>query len=374
MKSHKHLYDELISEENIELAIKNASRGKRNRIIMKEMYNDPERWAPVIRRWMANFKNPVHHPVKIYDGISRKKRTIICPTNKEQVIHHAICNVLKPIFMKGMYEHSYGSIPDRGGLAGKKVIEKWLKNPKNCKYVLKMDIHKFFDSVPHDILKAKLKRLIKDERFLNLLFTIVDETKIGLPLGFYTSQWLSNWYLQDLDHYIKEELHATHYIRYMDDMVVFGSNKRELHRMQKSIEEYLNNNLGLEMNPKWQVYRFIHFDKRKQKYVGRDLDFMGFRFFGFKTIMRKSIMYKASKKAKRTAKKNRINDYDCRQMLSYLGWLDHTDTYNFYLERIKPYVVIKRMKRRVAAEDKRKEKERRLLNDLEKSGISGKTD
>lgn len=60
-------------------------------------------------------------------------------------------------------------------------------------------------------------------------------------------------------------------------------------------------------------------------------------------------------------------------MLSYLGWLDHTDTYNFYLERIKPYVVIKRMKRRVAAEDKRKEKEMRLLNDLEKSGISGKT-
>lgn len=84
-------------------------------------------------------------------------------------------------------------------------------------------------------------------------------------------------------------------------------------------------------------------------------------------------MYKASKKAKRTAKKNRINVYDCRQMLSYLGWLDHTDTYNFYLERIKPYVVIKRMKRRVAAEDKRKEKEMRLLNDLEKSGISGKT-
>ena len=285
-----------------------------------------------------------------------------------------LCNILKPIFMRGMYEHSYGSIPERGGLAGKKVIEKWIKNDrKNCKYVLKMDIRHFFDSVPHDILKRKLNRIIKDEKFLAILFEVINETEIGLPLGFYTSQWLANWYLQDLDHYIKEQLGAVHYIRYMDDMVVFGSNKRKLHKMRNDIARYMNDELGLEMKSNWQVYRFDHFDAKKGKRVGRDLDFMGFRFFCDRTVMRKSIMFKCTRKARRMAKKEHINVYDARQMLSYLGWLDHTDTYNVYLEYVKPAVNIKKLKRRVSADDKRKEKERKLINELEESGKRNQT-
>ena len=75
-----------------------------------------------------------------------------------------------------------------------------------------MDIRHFFDSVPHDILKAKLRKSIHDEKMLDLLFGIIDVTEVGIPLGFYTSQWLSNWYLQGLDHYIKEKLSAAHYM------------------------------------------------------------------------------------------------------------------------------------------------------------------
>lgn len=374
MKTYKSLYGSYISPDNIREAIINASKGKRNRQIMRDMYLEPEKWIPIIQRWNENFKNPPHHPVQIYDGISRKQRIIICPTNKEQVIHHMLCNILKPIFMRGMYEHSYGSVPERGGLAGKKVIEKWIKNDrKNCKYVLKMDIRHFFDSVPHDILKRKLNGIIKDEKFLAILFEVINETEIGLPLGFYTSQWLANWYLQDLDHYIKEQLGAVHYIRYMDDMVVFGSNKRKLHKMRNDIARYMNDELGLEMKSNWQVYRFDHFDAKKGKRVGRDLDFMGFRFFCDRTVMRKSIMFKCTRKARRMAKKEHINVYDARQMLSYLGWLDHTDTYNVYLEYVKPAVNIKKLKRRVSADDKRKEKERKLINELEESGKRNQT-
>lgn len=366
MKSYRHLYEEFISSENILEAIINASRGKRNRAIMREMYFDTDYWTPIIQRWALTFKNPVHHPVEIYDGITRKKRTIVCPTNKEQVIHHMICNILKPIFMKGMYKHSYGSIPERGGLAGKKAIEKWLKHDrKNCKYVLKLDIKKFFESVPHDILKANLRRIIKDEAFLKILFEVIDASEVGLPLGFYTSQWLANWYLQGLDHYIKEELGASHYIRYMDDMVIFGSNKRKLHRMKQEIEKYLNEKLGLQLNRKWQVFRFDHI--KEGKHYGRDLDFMGFRFFCDRTIMRKSIMLKASRKARHMKKKRRVNVYDCRQMLSYLGWTSHTNTYGFYTEYIKPNVTVQRLKRRVSADDKRKDKERKRLYGMEKS-------
>lgn len=252
LKTYKNLYDKFISDDNIAKAINNASRGKRNRKIMKLMYINPIRWIPIIRKWAENFTNAPHIPVQIYDGIKRKKRFIIVPTNKEQVVHHMLCNILKPIFMKGMYEHSYGSIPGRGGTSAKNQIVKWIRKDKSgCKYVLKMDIHKFFDSISHDILKHKLSKLIKDTEFLRILFIVIDVTDKGLPLGFYTSQWLSNWYLQDLDHYIKEKLHAKYYVRYMDDMVIFGSNKKKLHKIQDAIACYLSENLDLSLNPKW---------------------------------------------------------------------------------------------------------------------------
>lgn len=208
-----------------------------------------------------------------------KKRTIIVPSTIEIVVQHSVVQVLMPIFMKGMYQHSYASIPNRGAHKAKKYIEKWIrKDPRNVKYCLKMDIRHFFESIPHDILKTKLKNIIRDEKMLDILYKIIDTTEQGLPLGFYTSQWLANWYLQELDHYIKEQLHAKYYVRYMDDMVIFGSNKRELHKMLEAIRDYLNEELKLEIKDNWQIFRFDYTDK-KGNHRGRDLDFMGFRFF-----------------------------------------------------------------------------------------------
>lgn len=180
---------------------------------------------------------------------------------------------------------------------------------------------------------------------LDLLYKILDITETGLPLGFYTSQWFSNWYLQELDHYIKEELHANYYSRYMDDMVIFGNNKKTLHRMRKSINDYLNTKLGLELKGNWQVFLF------DWKGRGRDLDFMGFRFYRNRTILRKSIMYKATRKASKISKKAHPTIYDVRQMMSYLGWIDCTDTYQMYHCWIKPMVCFQRMKRYISKHD-----------------------
>lgn len=234
----------------------------------------------------------------------------------------------------------------------KLVIEKWIRiDPKNCKYVLKMDIRHFFDSIPHDRLKAKLKKTVHDEKMLELLFRIIDVTEVGIPLGFYTSQWLSNWYLQGLDHFIKEQLCAVHYMRYMDDMVIFGSNKRVLHRMRQAISDYLEMELGLELKANWQVFRFSYGNNQ-----GRDLDFMGFRFYRNRTILRKSIMYKATRKARKISKKEKATILDARQMLSYLGWIDCTDTYLMYRKWIKPCVSFQQLKRKVSRYDKYDEK------------------
>ncbi|MCM1232026.1 MAG: reverse transcriptase/maturase family protein [Ruminococcus flavefaciens] len=278
MKSYNHLWELYLSEENIMIAIQNSSKGKRNRKKVKKIYENPEDYVEYFQEYGEYFHNYKHIPIDIFDGISRKKRQIIVPEYDEQVIHHMATNILIPIFSKGMYEHVYGSLPKRGAHAAKKRIEKWIqKDPKNCKYCLKMDIKKYFNSIPHDILEAKLARVIHDKKFLKLMHEIIGVQPDGIPLGFYTSQWLANWYLQGLDHYIKEDLEAVHYIRYMDDMVIFGPNKKKLHKIRRKIEEYLENELGLKMKENHQVFRFDYTKKGERR--GRHLDFMGFKFY-----------------------------------------------------------------------------------------------
>lgn len=163
----------------------------------------------------------------------------------------------------------------------------------------------------------------------------------------------------ELDHYITEKLKAKHYIRYMDDMVVFGSNKRELHKIRNLINEFIENNLRLKMKDNWQVCKMYYVNK-KGKGVGSDLDFMGFRFFRDRTILRKSIMFKMTRKAKRISKKlqnnHKITVYDSRQMLSYLGWIKATNTYNTYKKYVKPYVSFKRLKNIIRKHDKKARK------------------
>lgn len=347
MKSYSHLYERVISKENRLEAVRLARHSPRIRKMIKESGKTDEEIAEEAYEWIVHFKNAHHKPIHIKDGMSQKERIIIVPTMEELIVQHALVNVLKPIFERGMYEHSYASIPKKGAHAGKKVIEKWIRNDgKNCKYCLKMDIRHFFDSVPHDRLKEKVIRTIHDERVLNIILELIDVTDTGLPLGFYTSQWFSNWYLTPLDHYIKEQLKAEHYMRYMDDMVIFGPNKKKLHRIRKDISDYLEGNLGLTLKDNWQVFRFSYIKAGIEH--GRDLDYMGFRFHRNRTTLRRSIMLKASRKAKKISKKEKPSIYEIRQMLSYLGWIDATNTYGFYREYIKPYINFQKFKRRLS--------------------------
>ena len=252
------------------------------------------------------------------------------------------------MFLQGIYEHAYGSIPNRGVHDAKRTIERWIKrDTDNCRYVLRMDIRKYFESIPHIILKEKLQRELKDEKMLKLIFEVIDATNRGLPLGFYTSQWLSMWYLKDLDHYIKEQCRATHYIRYMDDMIVFDADKDHLHFILRKIEDYLEF-IGLELNQKTQIFPL----------ESRDVDFMGFRFFRSKTILRRSIYYKMLRKARKISKKARITIFDIRQMLSYLGWIKATSVYQVYLDYIKPFVNYGYYKKRISEHDRRGNNER----------------
>lgn len=353
MKSYNHLWEEFISDENILKAIKKSSKGKRKRKDVKKVYENPGDYVDIIRSYAEDFHNCKHKVVEIYDGISKKKREIIVPRYREQIIHHMLINVLKPIFTHGMYEHTYGSIPKKGIHSAKKKIEKWIKNdPRNVKYCLKMDIKKFFPSIDQGILKEKLTKVIHDKRFLKVILEIIDVTNHGVPLGFFPSPWFANFYLQDLDHAIKEKWGAKHYIRFVDDMVIFDSNKKRLHKIRKLIAGYLENELGVRMKDNWQVFRFDHIKGGEHK--GRFLDFLGFRFYRDRTIMRRSIMMKFTRKVNKIAKKEKISIYDVRQVIAYLGWLDYTDTHEMYRKRVKPKVNPEYLKIRMSYYDRNK--------------------
>lgn len=357
MKTYKHLYEIYLSDENYNYSVLMASGGKNNKVRYRKfeyIRDHRDELKDYYINYAANFRNAEHHKIEIYDGNRNKKRYIMVPTVDEQIIHHMIIHTLEPIIMKGMYEHSYGSIPGRGPYKAKERIEKWIRNdPRNMKYCLQMDIRKFFDSIPTNILASKIGKVIKDDRFMRVILEVLDAQEKGIPIGFYTSQWLSNWYLQDLDHYIKEHLYSPHYVRFVDDMVIFGASKTLLRNTKKLVEEYLKEKLGLELKPNWQVFRFDHIDKNGEHH-GRALDFLGFRFYRDRTILRKGNMLRITRKTNTIQKKESCSVYDARQFMARIGCFKKTNSHNLYVKRIAPKVSVRKMKRKISAYDRRK--------------------
>ena len=209
-KSVNDLYEPMLEHSNVEDKFHKAAKGKTERPdvaailnpeniqqhvekVIEQLSNTAPEWYDVPtpeKAWKPNR----HGKVIINEGTGRKERSIEKPRyNYEQVVHHIVVSACYDIFMQGMYEFSCGSVPERGAHYGKKYIERWIRtDTKNCKYVLKMDIRHFFESVDHDVLKAWLEKKIRDKRMLHILNLIIDGSEQGLPLGFYTSQWLSN--------------------------------------------------------------------------------------------------------------------------------------------------------------------------------------
>lgn len=152
---------------------------------------------------------------------------------------------------------------------------------------------KFYPSVNLGVLKNRLRRKIKDRDILWLLDEIINMQDKGLPIGYYSSAWLSNFLLQDLDHKIKEEFGgAAHYIRNVNDMVCFGGNKRKVHKLRIMIDNYLRS-IGLHLKGNWQVFRYgckakmRHKDERR---IERVCDFVGYMFYRDHTKLRKKLI------------------------------------------------------------------------------------
>ncbi len=340
MKRIGYIYEKIHDLENIKLAMFKASLGKRRQIRVKKILENPDYYARKLQQLLIDKTyKPSKPDIKtIKDGANKKERTIYKPKfYPDQIIQWALMLQVEPIIMRGMYAYSCGSVPKRGTSLGQKMIRQWMdKDKKNTKYCLKMDIKKFYPSINNEVLKRAFRKKIKDKHCLWLIDTIIDAEE-GLPIGYYTSQWFANFILEPLDHFIKENMGVKYYVRYVDDLVLLGPNKKKLRVIRKEVEKFLNS-LGLILKGNWQVF---HLDKR-------DIDFLGFRFFRNKTILRKRNALRIRRRIKKISKKSNISECDASAVISYWGWIKRSDSYNFYQKHVKPHISISKARKAVS--------------------------
>jgi hypothetical protein len=314
-----------------------ASLGKRGRKHVKEILDNMDYFAIEVQKMLVDKTyTPSPYTIKkIYDGAHKKERVISKPRfYPDQIIHWALMLVLEPVMMRGMYKYTCGSVPGRGTTYGQKELRKELDTDyKGTKYCLKMDISKFYPSIDQVLLKKMFRRVIKDRDCLWLVDAIIESSESGLPIGNYTSQWFSNFFLQDLDHFIKEILSVKHYIRYVDDLVILSGNKKELHQARKKIKNYLNGQ-NLKLKPDWQVFLISK----------RFIDFLGLKFYREKITLRKANSLRIRRRMAKISKKKILNYLDACAVVSYWGWIKRSDSYNFYLKYFRSKISLAKAK------------------------------
>ena len=184
MRSYNNLYEPMLQDDYIKQRFINASKKKKNRNDVREVLENLDEHTELLKKMLTEelFIPDYHKPSIINESSSKKTRRILKPHYKyEQVIHHCAIGQFKPIVMNGLYEFSCGSIPGRGVHYGKKYMRKWLDSYDGKKFfVLKMDVHHFFESINRRILKRKLKAVIRDKRFYRLLCILIEHDKIAL--------------------------------------------------------------------------------------------------------------------------------------------------------------------------------------------------
>lgn len=307
MKRIGNLYQQIISIENLTAADQKAQKGKSDQYGVILHKRNAEKHIRDLHLSLKNktFSTSTYDVFKVYEPKEREVYRL--PYYPDRIVHHAIMNVLEPIFVASFTTDTYSCIKGRGIHAAARKLKKALLNINATQYCLKLDIQKFYPSIDHSILKTLLRRKFKDADLLWLLDEIIDSAP-GLPIGNYLSQYFANFYLTYFDHWVKQELKAKHYFRYADDIVILSDSKKELHSYLRHIKAYLDNNLNLVVKNNYQVFPV----------QARGIDFLGYRFFHTHILLRKRI----KKNLIRMLKYNKNN----ASIASYNGWLKHCNS------------------------------------------------
>ena len=337
MKRTGNLWHKIIGFENLLTASKKAQKGKRFQENVLRFNYDLEAELFDIR---AELMEKTYQPgeYKTFEIYEPKKRMISAAPYRDRVVHHALCNVIEPIFDKSFIYDSYANRKEKGT---HKALDRFVKYFRSSQYVLKCDIVKYFPSIDHEILKNLLRRKIKCKDTLWLINLIIDnsnpqipaneyfegddlftpfERKKGLPIGNLTSQFFANIYLNQLDHFIKDELGIKKYVRYVDDFAVFSDDKLFLKKLRQKIE--------LEL----EKYRLrIHPVKSQITHATYGENFLGFRIFPNKIRVKSDNLRRARRRMKdlQDDYKNGLKGMDeiGQSIQSWVSHLNYGDTY-----------------------------------------------
>jgi hypothetical protein len=383
MKTHSHLWEIIVSDENLMEAHKNAKKGKGwyEEVLMveRDIHSDPNKpMGKLIPKLQRKLKNHTHHTSKYTTQQRREGKKIRdlykLPYYPDRIAQWAVIQVIEPILIRNLITDTYSAIPRRGIHAGLKRLHHWIRTDVfGTQFCLKVDARHFYQSINHEILKDKFRRLFKDPDLLWFMDEVIDsvdtatqedrerlskvlppsdwllkryirgrhetpeerekrylESGIGLPIGNYFSQYGGNFYFNEFDHWIKEVKHVKYYMRYMDDIVILMDSKEKLHELRKEIEVYFETNMRITMKDNWQVFPTLT----------RGLDYLGYRTFLGYTLLRRTTCQSFKRKMNRLKKKAdsgkefTLSDFCC--VFSYIGWLKSCDSFRLYQKYIEP--------------------------------------
>ena len=314
MKRISNIYQLVCSMENLMLADTKARKGKSWQYGVRVHDLNREANLLTLQDKLIN-KQYATSPYTVFKVYEPKEREVYrLPYFPDRITHHAIMNVLEPVFVSVFTADTYSCIKNRGIHAAAYAVKKALRDIPGTQYCLKLDVKKFYPSIDHDTLKQLLRRKIKDQDLLWLLDEIIDSAP-GLPIGNYLSQYLANYYLTYFDHWIKEDLQVKHYFRYADDLVILSDSKETLRSVFNSINTYLSGKLKLQVKSNWQIFPV----------ASRGIDFVGYRFYHSHTLLRKTI----KKSFARMISKNRNE----ASIAAYNGWAKHCNS-NHLLKKL----------------------------------------
>lgn len=323
MVRYDDLFDYIVSLENFYMAFREAWRGKR--YAYKAMAA-AARIETIITDIIREMRNGTWKPGQYYSFECRtevKRRRINAPSFRDGIAHHAIDAVVRPLFERKYIYDLYSNRQGKGQHKAVQRVQQFIRRAGSRGrkvYVLQCDIHHYYDSIDHALLKETVRATIKDSRVLHLIDAIIDsyngDTGKGVPIGALPSQTFANCYLSRFDHWMKDDRRMRFYLRFMDDFIVVSDDKEELRSTLKDICWYMETQAKLKLNPKTQIFP-----------ASRGTDFCGYRIFSDKILPRKRNIKAAKIRFKNISYLYRhgyIRVEDVRPLvMSFLGYCKH---------------------------------------------------
>lgn len=330
-RTQSHLWARIVSFGNLLAAYRRAAQGKRSRPVVAEFEFRLEDNLLALHDDLRSGRY-APGPYQQFYVHAPKRRLIAAAPFRDRVVHHALINVIGPLFERQFNPDSYANQVGKGTHAALNRCTHYLRA---YPYVLPLDIRQYFPSIDHAILHHQLARTVTDERALALCDQIMasglslpaphelvyfpgDDVFAalrprGLPIGNLTSQFWGNVYLTALDHFIKRRLRCPGYVRYVDDMLLFGSDKAQLHGWREAVRDQL---AALRLT--------LHEHSAQPRPCRIGLPFLGFQVFPYRRRLKRRNVVNARRRLKHRQQQCRVGDITQAQLTaSVRSWLGH---------------------------------------------------